>query len=137
MWSRGVDDDGARHSAAVRYDGGDAGGVALDASNLGVPLDRGPSRLSRLRESHCHAVRIGNAVPAAECGREHAASVQAGCKSGRTLRIQPVDLNPEAALKLDVASERLHALWCVEQKQVAVLVQVGVVADDVRKVLET
>ena len=82
-----------------------------DARHLLAAHDLDAARLRRAREPHRHAVRIGDAVVAAEGRAEHAVDVEMpGAEPRRLGRREPVDGDAVRALQRDVALERRDAL---------------------------
>src|SRR5207249_686697 len=93
-------------------------------------------RLSGLRKTHRHAVRIGDAVAPAEGGAEHARRVEPGNETHRFDRIQPLDVDAKAPLQRDVSPKRVDARLRGEKKEIAVLMEIDRVTDLVGEALE-
>ena len=118
----GVDDDRRGDGAGAGLDAGDASSRDCDRGDLGLALDPDAGRLSRLREAHGDAVRVGDAVASTVARREDAVDVEPWSQPDGVVRCEELDVDTQPSLHLNVGLEQLDRLGCGQQKQIAVLV---------------
>ena len=98
--------------------------LELDADDLGFATYLHASVLGRFGKAHGHPVGISDAVAGAERRGMHPLDIEAGCEGGRLIRIEPVNVDAQPPLQVDVVTECAHAFRRGQEEEISVLVEI-------------